>query len=131
MPGSHSSRLAIGAYTLLLAFMAGAGFMDFLYASALRRGVDDVFREIADALLFLAMPVILAGLASIALAAGRVRVLAILSLAVYALSFLLPALAGLLPAVGTAMQSTGPFLRGAIALGALAPAALAQRETAR
>ena len=105
--------------------------MDFLYASALRRGVDDVFREIADALLFLTMPVILAGLASIALAAGRVRMLAILSLVVYSLSLVLPAVAGLMPAVESVLQASGPFLRAGIALGALALAVLARREVAR
>lgn len=131
MNAGRSNTLGASVYPLLLAAMAGATFMDFLYASARRSGVAEAQAGVADVLLLLTLPVLLAGALAAALGAGRVRWLALASLAVFCLTFLFPVLAGLVPAAGSALQASGPILRNGLMLGALLLAVLGQREAAR
>lgn len=130
MTGTGSTRLVAGAYPLLLAFTAGCIFIDQLYGRLAATGVNTAPRAVADALLLLAVPVLALGALAAALGEGRSRALFVLSLAVFSLEFLLPALLTLLPG-GAWLSETGPLLRGAVVLGALALACLGQREVLR
>jgi len=125
------NALGASVYPLLLAAMAGATFMDFLYASARRSGVAEAESGVADVLLLLTLPVLLAGVLATVLGAGRVRWLMLASLVVFCLTFLFPLLAGLVPAVSPYLQASGPILRNGLMLGALLLAVLGQREAAR
>lgn len=131
MKTGKPASLSVSAYPLLLAAMAGATFMDLLYANARRRGIAEVQSGIADTLLLLTLPVLLSGVLAATLGAGRVRLLLLASLAVFSLTFLFPVVAGLLPSAETYLQSSGPYLRNGFLLGALLLAVLGQREAAR
>jgi hypothetical protein len=126
---TDTRRLVAGIYPLLLAFTAGSVFVDQLYARA-GSAAPDAARRVADALLFLSLPVLALGLLAAVLGEGRARALFVISLAVFALEFLLPALIGMLPG-GAWLTQTGPLLRGAVVLGALLFACLGQREALR
>lgn len=131
MNTGRPNALGTSVYPLLLAAMAGATFMDFLYASARRSGVAEAESGVADVLLLLTLPVLLAGVLATVLGAGRVRWLMLASLAVFCLTFLFPLLAGLVPAASPYLQASGPILRNGLMLGALLLAVLGQREAAR
>jgi hypothetical protein len=122
-------RLVSGIYPLLLAFMAGCVFVDQLYAR-LVAGAASTPRAVGDALLLLALPVLVLGLLAAVLGEGRARALFALSIAVFSLELLLPALIGQLPG-GAWLTQTGPLLRGTVVLGALLLACLGQREVLR
>lgn len=130
MTGTGPARLVAGVYPLLLAFTAGCIFIDQLYARLAAAGANAAPRAVADALLLLAVPVLALGALAATLGEGRSRALFTLSLAVFSLEFLLPALLALLPG-GAWLSQTGPLLRGAVVLGALALACLGQREVLR
>lgn len=130
MSANATTRIVTGAYPLLLAFTAGCAFIDQRYAHAHAQLGNATSRSMGDALLLVAVPVLLAGLLATAAGAGRARILFALSLAVFSLELLLPALVALLPG-GAWLTQTGPLLRATVLLGALVLATLAQREVLR
>jgi hypothetical protein len=104
--------------------MAGGIFIDQLHARAAAMGDDASGHVVADALLLLALPVILAGAAAAVLGSGRTRLFSALSLGVFAMEFLLPPLLKVLPG-GAWLTLAGPQLRATAVLSALALAVLA------
>lgn len=109
--------------------MAGCIFIDQIYGR-LATGGDAAPRAATDLLLVLALAVLALGALAATLGEGRSRALFALSLGVFSLELLLPALLALLPG-GAWLSHTGPLLRGAVVLGALALACLGQREVLR
>jgi hypothetical protein len=125
--------LAAGIYPVLLAFMAGGIFIDQLHAHAKAMADEASGHAVADALLMLCLPVVVAGVAAAVLGAGRTRLLFALSLCVFAMEFLLPPLVKVLPG-GAWLTLVGPRLRAIAVLAALGLALLAlvpSREPAK
>jgi hypothetical protein len=109
--------------------------VDQIYARALQLQAPDrysgITSEVADALLLLTLPVLLAGAVSLWISGGRSRALVVASLAVFSLNFVLPVLASFMPGGMASLEQAGPMLRIAVQLGALLPAVLAVREVVK
>jgi hypothetical protein len=136
MTDTARPSLLTSAYPLLLAVLAGGAMVDQMYFRAIRATLPPAARSavsshVADALLMLALPVLIAGGVSVLLASGRARQLFVASIAIFSLEFLLPALAGAVPSGEVYLGMVGPLLRMLIMLGALACAFLATRQVAR
>jgi hypothetical protein len=127
--------LLISFYPLLLAAKAGGVVVDQIYARALQLQAPDrysgITSEVADALLLLTLPVLLAGAVSLWISGGRSRALVVASLAVFSLNFVLPVLASFMSGGMASLEQAGPMLRIAVQLGALLPAVLAVREVVK
>jgi hypothetical protein len=135
---SDSSRpsLFTSAYPLLLSVMAGGAMVDQMYSRAIRATLPPEARsavssQVQDALLMLALPVLIAGGVCVLLSAGRARQLFVASIAIFSLEFVLPALAGAVPSGAMYLGMVGPFLRMLVMLGALAFAFMAACQVAR
>jgi hypothetical protein len=133
---SQSNRLLlISFYPLLLAAKTGGVLVDQIYARKLQvqepERYTGITSEVADALLLLTLPVLIAGALSLWVSDGRSRVLIIVSLLVFSLNFGLPVLASFTPGGMDSLEQAGPLLRIAVQLGALVPAVLAIREVVR
>ncbi len=133
---SQSNRLLwMSFYPLLLAAKTGGVLIDQLYARTLLEQAPDryagITSEVADALLLLILPVVIAGALALWISDGRSRLLISASLAVFSLNFLLPVLASFLPGGMASLEQAGPWLRIAVQAGALTLAVLAIREVVR
>jgi hypothetical protein len=122
-----------GAYPLLLALMAGATWVDRIYAHSLRAAAQQgapvaATQLVSDRLLLLSAVVLLAGMFSAWLLNGTARTLVIASLAVFCLEFLMPVAAALLPGGAIYFAMLGPALRVGIVLVALGLSVLATRR---
>jgi hypothetical protein len=121
---------------LLLAAMAGGALVDQMYFRAIRATLPREYRgaltsQVADALLLLVLPVLIAGGIAVSYSTGRARALYVASLAVFSLEFLLPLFAGAVPSGGAYLQMVGPFLRVLVLSGALLLAFMGTREVVR
>ena len=129
----YRKMLWAGAYPLLLALMAGATWVDRIYAHSLRSTAPQgaqamAMQQVSDRLLLLSVVVLTAGVISAWLLNGTARTLVVASLAVFCLEFLMPVVAGLLPGGAIYLAVLGPALRVGIALVALGLSVLATRR---
>jgi len=129
----YRKMMWVGAYPLLLALMAGAAWVDRIYAHSLKYSVPDsalalATAQVADRLLLLSAIVLAAGMLAAWLLNGVARGLVFASLAVFCLEFLLPVLAAALPGGAIYFAMLGPALRVGILLMALGLALFATRR---
>jgi hypothetical protein len=129
----YRKMLWAGAYPLLLAFMAGATWVDRIYYHSLRMAMPEsvlaiATGRVADRMLLLSALVLAAGALCAWLLHGVARSLVIASLAVFCLEFLLPVLATMVPGGAVYLSVLGPPLRLGILMVALLLALFATRK---
>lgn len=132
MPDSSRATLTSVLYPILLAGMAGAAWLDGLYARTLRdtfgaESLHDVFSAVSDRMLLPFGLTMLAGVLAGLFASGRARWLYAGSLGALLLELLLPSLVGAIPGAAEWTVGKGLLLRLVVLLSALVCAVFALR----
>jgi cytochrome bd-type quinol oxidase subunit 2 len=114
----------VSIYPLLLAAMIGGTLVDQMYSWAIRQTLAPgtygaAASKVSDALLMLALLVLIAGFVSVLPSAGRARLLFAESLAVFSLEFVVPVIAATVHGSAAYASSVGPLLRTLLLTSAL------------